>query len=255
MKLSYLKSRLDGLEENLQQIIEGFAVRWLEPGSGFDDLARQLVEALQSGLKVLTGDHIAAPNLFIIRANPAIAKKLLAQPVFIEDITTALQTALMENHARLLGPLSIRVMEAEGAPLRVFQVEAHIRPESIAQTSDLLPEEVIASAALPEKAFLIVDGTKIFTLDRAVINIGRRPDNQLIIDDARVSRLHAQLRAIRGKYVIFDLNSTGGTFVNEHRIHQCMLHPGDVISLAGLPIVFGQDIDSIGETQRLEPSI
>jgi hypothetical protein len=254
MRFSYLKSRLDGLEANLQQIVEGFAVRWLEPDDLLDDLAHQLVEALHSGLKVLTGDQIAAPNLFIIRANPAIAKKLLAQPLIIESISAALNSALMENGARLSGPLSIRVVEAEDAPLRIVQVEAHINPESISQTSDLTPEDGLAAAALPVKAFLIVDGTRIFSLDRTVINIGRRPDNQLIIDDARVSRLHAQLRAIRGRYVIFDLNSTGGTYVNEHRIHQCALHPGDVISLAGVPIVFGQDIDSTGETQRLEPS-
>lgn len=253
MNLSYLKARLDGLEANLQQIVEGFAVRWLEPDSMLDEMVRQLVEALHSGLKVLTGDQIAAPNLFIIRANPALAKKLLAQPAVLEDITAALRTALVDNGARLLGPLSIQVLEDEDAPLRAIQVEAQIRPERIAQTSDLTPEEGIAATALPTKAFLIVDGTRIFPLDRAVINIGRRPDNQLVIDDARVSRLHAQLRAIRGRYVIFDLDSTGGTFVNEHRIHQCVLHPGDVISLAGVPIVFGQDLDTTGETQRLEP--
>ena len=67
------------------------------------------------------------------------------------------------------------------------------------------------------------------------------------------SRLHAQLRAIKGRFIIFDLDSTGGTFVNTQRINQCALYPGDVISLAGYPLVYGQDAPAIGETQRYSP--
>jgi pSer/pThr/pTyr-binding forkhead associated (FHA) protein len=94
---------------------------------------------------------------------------------------------------------------------------------------------------MPENAFLIVEGVKVFPLTAPVVNIGRRLDNQLIIDDPRVSRNHAQLRSIKGRYVVFDLNSTGGTFVNGQRTSQSVLYPGDVISLAGVALIFGQD--------------
>jgi pSer/pThr/pTyr-binding forkhead associated (FHA) protein len=104
---------------------------------------------------------------------------------------------------------------------------------------------------VPSSAFLIVNGTHIYSLTQTVVNIGRRPDNQLVIDDGRISRVHAQLRAIKGRYVIFDLDSLGGTFVNDQRVHQCLLYPGDVISLAGVPLVFGQDETKLGETQKL----
>jgi len=76
-------------------------------------------------------------------------------------------------------------------------------------------------------------------------------DNHLVIDDPRVSRLHAQLRIVRGQFVIFDLDSTGGTFVNGQRIHQYTLRAGDVISLAGVPLVFGQEIPEPGDTQEV----
>ena len=54
----------------------------------------------------------------------------------------------------------------------------------------------------PDNAFLIVDGTHVFPLMQTIINIGRRPDNHLCIDDSRVSRVHAQLRKINGRYMI-----------------------------------------------------
>jgi pSer/pThr/pTyr-binding forkhead associated (FHA) protein len=94
---------------------------------------------------------------------------------------------------------------------------------------------------IPENAFLIIDGRKVFPLNGLVINIGRRLENHLAIDDPRVSRTHAQLRAIKGRYVVFDLNSTGGTYINGQRTNQSILYPGDVISLAGVSLIFGQD--------------
>src|SRR4030095_16308881 len=96
--------------------------------------------------------------------------------------------------------------------------------------------------AIPENAFLIVEGVKIHPLKESVINVGRRLENHVVIDDARISRTHVQLRAIKGHFVLFDLNSTGGTFVNGQRTSQTVLYPGDVISLAGVTLVFGQDI-------------
>jgi len=108
------------------------------------------------------------------------------------------------------------------------------------QNKSDIPEKS-AEEAVPEHAYLIISGVKVFPLGSPVINIGRRLDNALVIDDPRVSRNHAQLRAEGGRFVVYDLNSTGGTFVNGKRVTQCVLYPGDVISLAGVPIIFGQD--------------
>ena len=53
--------------------------------------------------------------------------------------------------------------------------------------------------------------------------------------------LEALIDDIKGRFVLFDLNSTGGTFVNGQRTSQTVLYPGDVISLAGVALIFGQD--------------
>ena len=93
---------------------------------------------------------------------------------------------------------------------------------------------------IPEDAFVIVDGIKVIPLSSPLIRIGRRLENNLVLDDPRVSRTHAELRAINGRYVLFDLNSTGGTYVNGVKITQSVVYPGDVISLAGVNLVYGQ---------------
>lgn len=100
--------------------------------------------------------------------------------------------------------------------------------------------EVSDPVRIPEDAFVIVDGVKVIPLSQPLIRIGRRLENNLVLDDPRVSRTHAELRAINGRYVLFDLNSTGGTFVNGLKITQSVVYPGDVISLAGVNLVYGQ---------------
>ena len=94
---------------------------------------------------------------------------------------------------------------------------------------------------IPPNAFFIVDGIKFYPLVKTVINIGRRLENDLVIDDRRVSRNHAQLRAVEGHYVLFDLSSSGGTFVNGIRVSETIIYPNDTISLGGVKLIFQQD--------------
>jgi len=106
--------------------------------------------------------------------------------------------------------------------------------------------------AIPEHAFLIIEGVKVQPLLETVINIGRKLENHVVIDDPRISRVHAQLRVIKGQYVLFDLDSKGGTFVNGQRTSQTILYSGDMISLAGVTLVFGLEISR--EDHRVETS-
>jgi pSer/pThr/pTyr-binding forkhead associated (FHA) protein len=99
------------------------------------------------------------------------------------------------------------------------------------------PEDV----SIPSSVFLVLEGTKAIPLDKAHITIGRSHDNTIILDDPRVSRHHLEIRVIRDHFVLFDLNSSGGTFVNGQRINQAILYLGDMISLAGVNLVFMQD--------------
>lgn len=90
-------------------------------------------------------------------------------------------------------------------------------------------------------ALLIVSSSKVYSFENPVIKIGRLEDNDLIIDDPRVSRNHAELRFHDGRYMIVDLGSTGGTFVNGVKVDRQILDKGDVITLSGIHLVFGQD--------------
>lgn len=247
------REKLDELESRLQSLVEGGVAR-LFPG--FDpekDLAHRLVDALLAQSRQSSEGKFIAPNLFILSVHPDHATLLHQQEQFFEELTHQLQDAGEQAGLHFLSPPVIRIAEDADIALYHYRVSAQVSLENLAHTTDILIDLEPETQNLPMNAFLILNGTQIIPLDKTVINIGRRPDNHIVIDDARVSRVHAQIRAIKGRFIIFDLDSTGGTFVNSQRIHQSTLFPGDVISLAGYPVVYGQDSNNLGETQRYSP--
>jgi len=71
-----------------------------------------------------------------------------------------------------------------------------------------------------------------FPLDGDQLTIGRDSTNPVAINDTEVSRKHARMMFQGGKYVLEDLGSTNGTFVNGQRLAgPVVLKPGDVVSL------------------------
>lgn len=77
-----------------------------------------------------------------------------------------------------------------------------------------------------------------FTIDGRVTVIGRSSDCDVRVDDANVSRRHAEVRRIGDGYSLVDLGSTNGTEVNGQRIQETALMNGDVISVGTTRITF-----------------
>ncbi len=75
-------------------------------------------------------------------------------------------------------------------------------------------------------------------MDRPRVRIGRTPDNDIVIDNLGVSRLHAVIEEDKGGYAIHDCESLNGTVVNGERTSSGMLQDGDEISIGKHTIIF-----------------
>ncbi|MFC1936660.1 FHA domain-containing protein [Chloroflexota bacterium] len=90
---------------------------------------------------------------------------------------------------------------------------------------------------IPEKVYLVFSG-QIFPIKKSVIKIGRKLDNDLVLQDALVSRYHAEIRYENNEFSVYDMDSTGGTYLNNKRVSKSTLYPGDIILLTNVPIMF-----------------
>ncbi len=232
-------------------MIEGSAARIFTDRGFNQQIAHQLATAMLAGARdTSTGEKIA-PNLYTIAVHSIHFQELRGKPESLEEMAWNLENLAHDTGFSFYSPPVVRIVEDTTALPHQVQVNANISIEQLADTSDMPVENQVAPASLPENAFVVIDGTRLYPLTKPVVNIGRRRDNDIVISDERVSRVHAQLRASGGHYLIFDLDSSGGTFVNDQQVTQSVLFPGDVVSLAGVPIVYGQENDQLGQTQKV----
>jgi len=92
---------------------------------------------------------------------------------------------------------------------------------------------------------------KVIPLHKQQVSIGRAPDNHIVIDNLAVSSHHAKLLAEEGRFIVEDLNSMNGTFLNNQRVRRSPLKDGDEVLIGkhclvfqdegyGMPIFMGQ---------------
>lgn len=237
--------RLDQLEAKIQKLVED-QLAGILPGLRLEDrVIQRLATAVRENIVQQREDRAIAPNEFTLIVGTDTSTMWKEQST-IDALKNIITTASRDVGLKFVTQPTIHITTDDTFSADEIKVVASHKLEPVGDTQGMQipmgnPEENQEADNIPENAFLIVEGVKVHPLTESVVNIGRRLENQLVIDDPRVSRNHAQLRAIKGRFVLFDLNSTGGTFVNGQRTSQTVLYPGDVISLAGVALIFGQD--------------
>jgi pSer/pThr/pTyr-binding forkhead associated (FHA) protein len=77
-----------------------------------------------------------------------------------------------------------------------------------------------------------------FVLDNELTHVGRHPDSEIFLDDITVSRRHAEFVRSASGYVVRDVGSLNGTYVNRERIDEVPLSSGDEVQIGKFKLVF-----------------
>jgi pSer/pThr/pTyr-binding forkhead associated (FHA) protein len=109
-------------------------------------------------------------------------------------------------------------------------------------------DEPVAVARLEGAGVLVVkrgpNAGARFQLDARVTRIGRHPESEIFLDDITVSRRHAELERQAGAYVVRDVSSLNGTYVNRERIEEVRLASGDELQIGKFKLVY---LAAVGE--------
>jgi hypothetical protein len=107
--------------------------------------------------------------------------------------------------------------------------------EAVSGTQVLSPEQARAAGLVREHVTLYVAGQP-FRITQKVTTMGRSRDCDIVVPDANVSRVHAEVRHEGLEYVLVDLGSTNGVEVNGRRVLRHSLRDGDRVSLGGAEV-------------------
>ncbi len=125
----------------------------------------------------------------------------------------------------ITSPYVVHFGHPEDGPVLRFELE---RQEPFA---DFARQPSPASSDTTFMPGVLRDPTSKLRLEK-VMKIGRRPDNDIVVNDLGVSKQHAELRqSTTGRFQIIDLGSHNGTFVNGTRVNQAELKDGDIIAV------------------------
>ncbi len=95
------------------------------------------------------------------------------------------------------------------------------------------------------------DGTVAeYIFDQPEVTLGAMDDNDVVVDDETVSRYHCRIFQDQSAYLIQDLDSTNGTFINRVRVKEAFLKPGCTVTLGKSDVRF----QSLDERVEIQPA-
>ncbi|MBN1384899.1 MAG: FHA domain-containing protein [Elusimicrobia bacterium] len=93
---------------------------------------------------------------------------------------------------------------------------------------------------------------KDIPITKNILTVGRKEDNDIVIDNPAVSGHHAKIYQQGNSYVVEDLGSTNGTFINEKKVLKAALKNSDQIGLAKHTLTFVSD-DKASDSPEAAP--
>ncbi len=228
---------LDHFEALAEQLVEGTFERLFRPRLHPSNVARRLARAMEDGRVNGDGGQILLPNRCWVLLNLDDFAALEAGGDMLQaELTHYLERLAAESGAHFSG--SLRVGLHSVSDLAAGQLE--VRVAHAPEPGDVDDTHGIQAATRSETkagGWSLQLGERLFPLGEPVVRLGRALSNDVILDDRRISRRHAQLRWREGAYRLSDMGSRGGTTLNSRPIplgEEASLAAGDVISLAGV---------------------
>ncbi|MCP4361390.1 MAG: DUF3662 domain-containing protein [Chloroflexi bacterium] len=234
------KRPISRFESLAQGLIEGSLGRLLGGNLTPADIAARLTRVMEdSQLNGQAADH------YNVRLHPADYDWLLER---YPDLEMELQALLLNlaQQAKFALETPPQVTLLSDRKVRRHEIKAQAtRQQPLPEKTQLKPEVILKPeqlAAIAERdAYLVINGRQHIPLNKPIINLGRRTDNDIVLDAPTVSRHHAQIRWRYGRFVLYDLTDRDSrTRVNNQPVTECVLQPGDVITLSNVNLLYAE---------------
>jgi pSer/pThr/pTyr-binding forkhead associated (FHA) protein len=128
-------------------------------------------------------------------------------------------------------------------PERSPETTSVFRADFLAEVEPQHDQPLAGLESLPAGAALLVvkrgpNAGSRFLLDHVTTSAGRHPESDIFLDDVTVSRRHAEFRRDGDEFVVVDVGSLNGTYVNREPVDTAVLANGDEVQIGKFRLVF-----------------
>jgi hypothetical protein len=238
-------SALSRFEQFMENMVEESVARLFRSPVQPAEIAKRLERAMESN-QTISVRRVIVPNVYRVFLNPQDFAAFQPMRAEVErEMANYLSELADERNFTMLEHPHVVMTEDASIPRRTIQVVVETaEPGSDASGSTQVLSNTAQMQISPQtsrRALLLLEtpnGSHPIPLESTLLTLGRGLNNDIILEDTRVSRHHAQLRYRTRRFWVTDLNSTNGTYINGERISEADLCHGDVLSLGGLELTF-----------------
>ncbi len=253
-------SALQQFEDFVERMVEGSITRLFRSPIQPVEIERRLVRVMETQPTISAG-RTYVPNRYRVQLHPADYKAIAPQRALWErEIAEFIIGICQERNYTLVSRPIVTITGSAETPRRGIHIVATLQAAATGGLDELEQGPLQPTAAIPivrphaaapghggpaatapSVCLQVLNGDMAgaeLRFTRPLITLGRELDNDAVIEDTRVSRHHAQLLFQHGRYILRDLGSTNGTFVNAQPIQSMMLTSGDRLSLGGVEVQF-----------------
>ncbi|MDQ3065615.1 MAG: FHA domain-containing protein [Actinomycetota bacterium] len=255
-------SVLRSIEQKIEGLFEGMFGRAFRTHVQPVELARKLAKEMDEH-RTISVSRVYVPNEYSVFLSEQDREQFTGyEGSLVGELQDYLvEHARRESYAMLTPPSVLMKTDADlsigefGIATRMVQPEGKRGPQLDEPAAQVEPGATMiykATAPQPTEAaspvdlgveaetFAVTMNGRTHALSSAKLVLGRSKDCDLQVEDANVSRRHAELRREGSSWWVVDLDSTNGTDLNGKRVQRSKLSDGDTITLGDTELVFAK---------------
>ncbi|MDS1029867.1 DUF3662 and FHA domain-containing protein [Bacillota bacterium LX-D] len=241
-------SFLKGIENFLEEQMEGWIEKRFKGPIQPQEVAAKAVQAMLKNQKHSI-NKTYVPNCYEIFLSKQDWRRFASiEKAFSQEIADVLREKAQERHFTIIGDPKVSITSNDELSQGSVKVNAYYMEieeddlnglknigtaeEHFGDTLTFSKNEISQALETRKLVLRVLNGPnegKLFCLRRDRMTIGRKVFNDILINDNSVSREHAHIDYISGSYILTDLDSTNGTYLNGQKIIKSKLLLGDKI--------------------------
>ena len=214
---------LKRIEQKLEKIVEGTFTRVFPSSVKPIELGKRIRRVLEDKKTIGVQGQIIIPNRYVISLSLKDLENIESiQESIQREISSSIRDHANDENYHFQGTLTVEIFS--NSSLKTGSIEV-----------DGLFEE--NKGGFPPGSLIDENGKRLIITEQK-LSIGRDTKSTMQVVDVEVSRNHAEIRLLNTSFVLIDLQSTNGTFVNGQRVQEHTLQNFDQIKIGSTILLF-----------------